>query len=369
MATDMTAEEAAKQLRVEAAASRSRALIDELHREPYWNSLAKEQEAYATLIEQLTARIAELEDLTKVTTDDDRELPGVRCACVIDEDTGKKLQECVPHERLRERAEELEAELANERGIKEQFKSALARQEELDHQEKLEARLAQLEEPDSESVPIAPEIQKEVGRILRERGFPGYQENEQSLIGKVLKQGRIACYVGMREFAERIGIKPSVYAAIERSGVATKEQWQLIAESLCAARAKRTEWVCQQLVQREEPIAESEGGCDDCGRPYASGGFPDLIITKDAWQRISPTGDDGGLLCPSCICQRLHDAGMSQVEGAFMSGPIKSVDLSLMHNIRWVENLRVQGHGWSCPDCGERRAQLTPPAHTEGGET
>jgi hypothetical protein len=229
-----------------------------LHREPYWNSLAKEQEAYATLIEQLTARIAELEDLTKVTTDDDRELPGVRCACVIDEDTGKKLQECVPHERLRERAEELEAELANERGIKEQFKSALARQEELDHQEKLEARLAQLEEPDSESVPIAPEIQKEVGRILRERGFPGYQENEQSLIGKVLKQGRIACYVGMREFAERIGIKPSVYAAIERSGVATKEQWQLIAESLCAARAKRTEWVCQQLVQREQPIAESE---------------------------------------------------------------------------------------------------------------
>jgi hypothetical protein len=217
MATDMTAEEAAKQLRVEAAASRSRALIDELHREPYWNSLAKEQEAYATLIEQLTNE----------------------------------------NQRLRERAEDLEAELANERGIKEQFKAALARQEELE----------------------------------------------------------------------------------------------------------------AQLVQREEPIAESEGGCDDCGRPYASGGFPDLIITKDAWQRISSTGDDGGLLCPSCICQRLHDAGMSQVEGAFMSGPIKSVDPSLMHTIRWVENLRVQGHGWSCPDCGERRAQLTPPANTEGGET
>jgi hypothetical protein len=45
MATDMTAEEAAKQLRVEAAASRSRALIDELHLGPYWNSLAQEQEA------------------------------------------------------------------------------------------------------------------------------------------------------------------------------------------------------------------------------------------------------------------------------------------------------------------------------------
>jgi len=105
MATDMTAEEAAKQLRVEAAASRSRALIDELHREPYWNSLAQEQEAYAALIEQLTNE----------------------------------------NQRLRERTEELEAELANERGIKEQFKAALARQEEL------EAQLAQREEPIAET--------------------------------------------------------------------------------------------------------------------------------------------------------------------------------------------------------------------------
>ena len=111
MATDMTAEEAAKQLRVEAAASRSRALIDELHREPYWNSLAQEQEAYAALIEQLTNE----------------------------------------NQRLRERTEELEAELANERGIKEQFKAALARQEELAHQEELESQLAQREEPIAET--------------------------------------------------------------------------------------------------------------------------------------------------------------------------------------------------------------------------
>jgi DNA-directed RNA polymerase subunit RPC12/RpoP len=96
--------------------------------------------------------------------------------------------------------------------------------------------------------------------------------------------------------------------------------------------------------------------CDDCGRPYGDQhGFPDLIITKEAWRRISPTSDDGGLLCPSCICKRLHVAGMSNVEGAFMSGPIKSVDPSLMHTIRLVENLREQGHGWSCPDCGHGR--------------
>lgn len=106
-------------------------------------------------------------------------------------------------------------------------------------------------------------------------------------------------------------------------------------------------------------------GCEDCGRAYGSGGFPDLIITKEAWERISTTKDDGGLLCPSCICQRLHDAKMSQVEGAFMSGPIKSVDPSLMHTIRWVENLRVQGHGWTCPDCNAGRAY----AAAEKGES
>jgi hypothetical protein len=99
--------------------------------------------------------------------------------------------------------------------------------------------------------------------------------------------------------------------------------------------------------------------CDLCGRQYGDEyGFPDLIITKNAWHRISPTGDDGGLLCPSCICQRLHEVGMRNVEGAFMSGPIKSVDPSLMHNIRWMENLREQGHGWWCPDCNGPRKQV-----------
>lgn len=102
-----------------------------------------------------------------------------------------------------------------------------------------------------------------------------------------------------------------------------------------------------------------ETGCDDCGLPYGSAGFPDLIITKDAWHLISPTGDDGGLLCPCCICKRLEEAGMRDVEGAFMSGPIKSVDPSLMASIRWLENLAVQGNGWSCPHCHERREQTS----------
>lgn len=99
-------------------------------------------------------------------------------------------------------------------------------------------------------------------------------------------------------------------------------------------------------------------GCFDCGRPYSDGGFPDLVIPNDAWRRISPTGNDGGLLCPSCICARLEKAGI-RCEGAFMSGPIESVSRPLMHTIRWVENLREQGHGWSCPECGSCRSRTT----------
>jgi hypothetical protein len=80
--------------------------------------------------------------------------------------------------------------------------------------------------------------------------------------------------------------------------------------------------------------------CHDCARSYGSGGFPDLIIPFWAWKRISPTGDDGGLLCPSCICARLHMEGIT-CEGAFMSGPITSVTAPTMNVMRRVENIEL----------------------------
>lgn len=108
-------------------------------------------------------------------------------------------------------------------------------------------------------------------------------------------------------------------------------------------------------------MGEPAVGCFDCGREYGNEhGFPDLIIPNEIWRRISPTGDNGGLLCPSCIVKRVAAIGCSNVPAAFMSGPLKSVDPDLMSTIRWVENLKEQGHGWSCPTCGtcrEREAQ------------
>lgn len=85
----------------------------------------------------------------------------------------------------------------------------------------------------------------------------------------------------------------------------------------------------------------SEASCQDCARPYGDEhGFPDLIIPFWAWEKISPSKSDGGLLCPSCICARLHKAGI-KCEGAFMSGPVRTVSPELMQVSRQMENIEL----------------------------
>lgn len=89
----------------------------------------------------------------------------------------------------------------------------------------------------------------------------------------------------------------------------------------------------------KDETARHVASCYDCDRPYGDEhGFPDLIISLDAWKQISPTGDSASLLCPSCICKRLYDAGIS-CTGAFMSGPVESVDRHTMWNKRMIENM------------------------------
>ena len=62
--------------------------------------------------------------------------------------------------------------------------------------------------------------------------------------------------------------------------------------------------------------------CYDCKRPYGDEhGFPDLVVPDDVWAKISPTGDEGGLLCPSCMCRRAADIGLEHVAAVFRSGP------------------------------------------------
>lgn len=84
-------------------------------------------------------------------------------------------------------------------------------------------------------------------------------------------------------------------------------------------------------------------GCFDCGREYGDEyGFPDLVISNEAWNKISPTNDEGGLLCPSCICKRLAEKGLRNIPGAFMSGPIKSMSEEDMGTIMELDTIRKQ---------------------------
>lgn len=78
--------------------------------------------------------------------------------------------------------------------------------------------------------------------------------------------------------------------------------------------------------------------CYDCDRPYGDPGFHDLVVPNHVWRRVSPTGDEGGLLCPSCLIARLETSGI-ECEGALMSGPVRTVSRPMMQALRQIENL------------------------------
>ncbi len=72
----------------------------------------------------------------------------------------------------------------------------------------------------------------------------------------------------------------------------------------------------------KETLGTAVQGCYDCKRSYGDEyGFPDLVVPHDVWKVISPTKDEGGLLCPSCICKRLWEHGYEDVLATFRSGP------------------------------------------------
>lgn len=74
------------------------------------------------------------------------------------------------------------------------------------------------------------------------------------------------------------------------------------------------------LLDKAANVA-SVAACYDCNLPYGDPGFADLIVPNDVWAKISPTGHEGGLLCPTCIVRRATKAGLQNVRAIFRSGP------------------------------------------------
>lgn len=70
-----------------------------------------------------------------------------------------------------------------------------------------------------------------------------------------------------------------------------------------------------------------EAKCHDCGLPYGDPGFADLVVSNNTWKRFfSPTHDENGLLCPTCMVRAAVKAGLTSVSATFRSGPFAFPD-------------------------------------------
>lgn len=63
-----------------------------------------------------------------------------------------------------------------------------------------------------------------------------------------------------------------------------------------------------------------ESKCADCGLPYDDPGFAEVVVPNDVWKQISPSGDEGGLLCPTCIVRACEVRGI-ETRALWRSGP------------------------------------------------
>ena len=53
--------------------------------------------------------------------------------------------------------------------------------------------------------------------------------------------------------------------------------------------------------------------CYDCGLEYGDPGWIEAVIPDKVWNEISPTGDQGGILCITCISRRLVKKGYKNI--------------------------------------------------------
>lgn len=116
------------------------------------------------------------------------------------------------------------------------------------------------------------------------------------------------------------------------------QKWErsVLALPLDRNRAGHTTGIDSYIKPKGEQVMTE---CYHCSESYGSERFRDLIVPNDIWVQISPTGDEGGLLCPNCICAALEAKGITQCPAAFMSGPIHTVSPELMNTMRRVENI------------------------------
>lgn len=63
-------------------------------------------------------------------------------------------------------------------------------------------------------------------------------------------------------------------------------------------------------------------GCYDCGLVYGGEGWMDALVSDEVWHKISPTHDEGGILCITCIARRCERLGLQDVPVQIVSGSL-----------------------------------------------
>ncbi len=64
-------------------------------------------------------------------------------------------------------------------------------------------------------------------------------------------------------------------------------------------------------MQTQTDLTARLAACHDCGKPYQECG--DVVMDNETWRKISPTGNEGGLLCANHTMARLGKAGLSRI--------------------------------------------------------
>ena len=84
-------------------------------------------------------------------------------------------------------------------------------------------------------------------------------------------------------------------------------------ESYTAFNGTERKWRYADDERPRTADGEFSAQCYDCGRPYKSAG--DCSVSDKVWEMINPTFHRGaGILCASCIVDRLHEIGVSNVK-------------------------------------------------------
>lgn len=97
--------------------------------------------------------------------------------------------------------------------------------------------------------------------------------------------------------------------------------------------------ICVEHMQTEAWEAnKSRAVCDGCGLGYGSDGWIECIVPDEVWRQISPTHDEGSLLCITCIARAVKRLGLSDV-------PVR---LTGTEAIRVATQRQSFDAGWEC---------------------